>query len=68
MGTPIHSINIDVNTYAEAKELFDYATRRATPKVNACLSLEKQTNQSFWLHVRNQSLEAMNLLKEVEGE
>ncbi|MEZ8744146.1 hypothetical protein AB4189_12075 [Vibrio sp. 10N.286.49.E1] len=57
MKTPIHSINIDVNTYTEAKELFDYASRKAD-----------QTNSSFWLHVRNQSLEAMNLLKEVEGE
>ena len=66
MKTPIHSINIDVNTYAEAKEIFDYATRRVTPKVNACLSLEKQTNQSFWMHIRNQSLEAMNALKHLE--
>ncbi|MEZ9799606.1 hypothetical protein [Vibrio coralliirubri] len=57
MKTPIHSININVNTYTEAKELFDYATRKAS-----------KTNSSFWLHVRNQSLEAMNLLKEVEGE
>lgn len=57
MKTPIHSINIDVHTYAEAKELFDYATRKAS-----------KSNSSFWLHVRNQSLEAMNLLKEVEGE
>jgi hypothetical protein len=66
METQIYSINIDVNTYEEAKELFDYATRRVTPKVNACLSLEKQANQSFWGHVRNQSLEAMNVLKHLE--
>jgi hypothetical protein len=56
MKTPIHSINIDVNTYAEAKELFDYATRKAS-----------QTDSSFWLHVRNQSLEAMNTLKHLEA-
>ncbi|WP_186171718.1 hypothetical protein [Vibrio chagasii] len=36
MKTPIHSINIDVHTYAEAKELFDYATRKAS-----------KTNSSF---------------------
>jgi hypothetical protein len=56
MKTPIHSINIDVHTYAEAKELFDYATRKAS-----------KTNSSFWLHVRNQSIEAMNTLKHLEG-
>ncbi|MEZ8102207.1 hypothetical protein [Vibrio bivalvicida] len=56
MKTPIHSINIDVNTYSEAKELFDYATRKVS-----------QTGSNFWLHVRNQSLEAMNTLKHLEA-
>ncbi|WP_159739241.1 hypothetical protein [Vibrio atypicus] len=55
MKAPIHSISINVNTYSEAKELFDYATRKAS-----------QTGSSFWLHVRNQSLEAMNTLKHLE--
>ncbi|GEM_PF-5389457 len=55
MKTPIHNINIDINTYQEAKELFDYATRK-----------EGQTSSSFWLHVRNQALDAMNVLKDLE--
>jgi hypothetical protein len=53
--TPIHSINIDINSYDEAKELFDYATRKA-----------HLSGSDFWLHVRNQALEAMNLLKHLE--
>ncbi|WP_175443190.1 hypothetical protein [Vibrio sonorensis] len=55
METPVHSINLDVNTYAEAKELFDYASRKTN-----------QTGSCFWLHVRNQALEAMNVLKGLE--
>jgi hypothetical protein len=55
--TPIHSINIDVSSYEEAKDLFDYAGRRAS----------KDKNRAFWVSVRNQAVTAMNILKDLEN-
>lgn len=64
MKTPIHSINIDINSFSEAADLFNYASRRINPQI--ATELKKPANSEFWTHVRNQALEAMNVLKDVE--
>lgn len=65
MNTPIHSINIDINSFSEAADLFNYASRRINPKITK--ELQKTANHDFWLHVRNQALDAMNTLKDLKA-
>lgn len=51
-------VTLLVVSYAEAKDLFNYAERR--------ISSKDDVHREFWLGVRNNAISAMNELKNLE--